>query len=101
MPFRGISGLKLGFAHFSSTKEPGNIILLVIKERLNIMFCHIRFKACRKCGGDISLEEDQYGRYFVCIQCGAEWNESNMASRSLEITRLSTTPLMEKHAVMT
>ncbi|MDD5127799.1 MAG: hypothetical protein PHR43_06895 [Dehalococcoidales bacterium] len=41
------------------------------------MFCHIRFKACRKCGGDLSLEQDRYGTYFQCIQCGAVWNETD------------------------
>ncbi len=30
----------------------------------------INFKACPKCGGDLSLTEDMYGRYWNCLQCG-------------------------------
>jgi hypothetical protein len=33
----------------------------------------VRIKACRRCGGDISLECDIYGVYAECIQCGATW----------------------------
>lgn len=29
----------------------------------------IKFKACPRCGGDLSLEQDQYGVYWVCCQC--------------------------------
>jgi ssDNA-binding Zn-finger/Zn-ribbon topoisomerase 1 len=30
----------------------------------------IRFKACPKCGGDLSLSEDIFGRFWNCLQCG-------------------------------
>lgn len=30
----------------------------------------IRFKACPKCGGDLSLNQDIYGRFWNCLQCG-------------------------------
>lgn len=30
----------------------------------------IWFKSCRRCGGDLSLEKDDYGSYMLCIQCG-------------------------------
>ena len=65
------------------------------------MFCHIRFKACRKCGGDISLEDDHYGRYFVCIQCGAEWNVSDMTRRNLALAPLNNIQFIDKQAVLT
>ena len=42
------------------------------------MFCHIRTKACKRCGGDLSLERDKYGTYVECIQCGAIWNELDL-----------------------
>ena len=45
------------------------------------MFCHIRFKACRKCGGDLSLEEDIYGGYYQCIQCGSTCHEGDVVTR--------------------
>jgi hypothetical protein len=39
----------------------------------------IRAKACKRCGGDISLECDIYGVYVQCIQCGATWSEQDLA----------------------
>ena len=27
-------------------------------------------KSCPKCRGDLTLEQDRWGRYRVCIQCG-------------------------------
>ncbi len=30
----------------------------------------IKFKSCPKCQGDFYLSEDQYGKYFKCLQCG-------------------------------
>ena len=42
------------------------------------MFYRIRTKACKRCGGDLSLEQDKYGTYVECIQCGAIWNEIEM-----------------------
>ena len=32
----------------------------------------ILLKACPRCHGDLYLEEDYYGRYFNCLQCGLE-----------------------------
>jgi hypothetical protein len=30
------------------------------------------FKACRRCGGDLTLQTDEYGfQDYTCIQCGA------------------------------
>ena len=28
------------------------------------------FKACPKCGGDVIVDRDPYGRFFKCMQCG-------------------------------
>ena len=30
----------------------------------------IIFKACRRCSGDLYLEEDTDGEYLSCIRCG-------------------------------
>ena len=30
----------------------------------------IFLKACPKCSGDILLDEDTFGRYLKCLQCG-------------------------------
>jgi hypothetical protein len=37
------------------------------------MLSLLRIKACKRCGGDVSLECDIYGVYAECIQCGATW----------------------------
>ena len=29
------------------------------------------FKGCRKCSGDLYMEDDIYGTYVSCLQCGA------------------------------
>lgn len=28
------------------------------------------FKGCTKCHGDLHLEEDVYGSFYKCLQCG-------------------------------
>ena len=35
------------------------------------MFHLIKSKGCQRCGGDLFLEQDEYGTYVSCIQCGA------------------------------
>ena len=30
----------------------------------------IIFKACRRCAGDLYLEEDMDGEYLTCLRCG-------------------------------
>jgi hypothetical protein len=42
------------------------------------MLCLVRSKACRRCGGDLSLECDIYGVYAECIQCGAAWSKKDL-----------------------
>ena len=27
-------------------------------------------KGCAKCGGDVLLDRDMYGKYIKCLQCG-------------------------------
>jgi hypothetical protein len=46
------------------------------------MLCVIRAKACKRCGGDLSLECDIYGVYIQCIQCGATFNQKDLAHPS-------------------
>ena len=31
----------------------------------------IKFKGCKRCGGDLFLERDSEGLYISCLQCGA------------------------------
>jgi hypothetical protein len=42
------------------------------------MLCLIRAKACKRCGGDLSIERDVYGVFIECIQCGAIWNKNDL-----------------------
>jgi hypothetical protein len=42
------------------------------------MLTLIRAKACKRCGGDLSIECDIYGVYIECIQCGATYNKSDL-----------------------
>jgi len=42
------------------------------------MLCLVKTKACKRCGGDLSLEIDVYGAYLGCIQCGAVWSKSDL-----------------------
>ena len=30
----------------------------------------IYFKSCPRCGGDMHLTSDYYGKYQACLQCG-------------------------------
>jgi hypothetical protein len=38
----------------------------------------VRSRACKRCGGDLSLECDTYGVYIQCIQCGASYNKEDL-----------------------
>ena len=42
------------------------------------MLCLVRAKACKRCGGDLSIECDVYGVYIECIQCGATWTKNDL-----------------------
>jgi hypothetical protein len=42
------------------------------------MISLIRAKACKRCGGDLSIECDVYGVFIECIQCGATWSKNDL-----------------------
>lgn len=31
----------------------------------------VKFKGCKRCGGDLFLERESEGVYISCLQCGA------------------------------
>jgi DNA-directed RNA polymerase subunit RPC12/RpoP len=35
----------------------------------------VKFKGCKRCGGDLFLEHDSEGAYIACLQCGAIYVE--------------------------
>jgi hypothetical protein len=35
-------------------------------------------KACKRCGGDLSIENDIYGLSIECIQCGATFSKKDL-----------------------
>ncbi len=39
------------------------------------MFRIIKLKSCKRCGGKLALEQDFYGVYLCCIQCGAVYEK--------------------------
>ena len=49
------------------------------------MICLVKTKACKRCGGDLSLEIDEYGAYLGCIQCGAVWSKSDLVLPTPEV----------------
>lgn len=32
-------------------------------------------KGCKRCGGDLAMEGDVYGKYLACLQCGHVIND--------------------------
>ena len=50
----------------------------------------IKFKGCPKCHGDLYLNQDMYGKYWNCLQCGyvrEPHSEAVEAQRVLALTR--------------
>jgi len=35
----------------------------------------VKFKGCKRCGGDLFLERDSEGVYIACLQCGAVYGK--------------------------
>ena len=48
------------------------------------MLCLVRSKACKRCGGDLSIECDIYGVYIECIQCGATLSKNDLALPTIQ-----------------
>jgi hypothetical protein len=44
----------------------------------------MKLKGCRKCGGAVSVERDEYGRYIHCLMCG--WQRDLTQAPSLPAT---------------
>jgi hypothetical protein len=64
-----ISSVKMNFK--STATEPAT-------DSRRKMLCLVRAKACKRCGGDLSIECDVYGVYIECIQCGATWTKNDL-----------------------
>jgi len=60
------------------------LINLMANGKRSDMLCLIRAKACKRCGGDLSLECDIYGVYIQCIQCGANWTKEDLLPPSAQ-----------------
>ena len=88
----GMSRRNLGLPRFNNGAWIAIIIavstmLLMTQfvKRRSRMLCLVKTKACKRCGGDLSLEIDQYGAYLGCIQCGAVWSKSDLIPPTLEV----------------
>lgn len=51
----------------------------------------LRLKECDKCGGDLSLDRDKYGWFWLCFQCGKLWD---VESREAALAQVRFTKLM-------
>ena len=58
----------------------------IFPEKRRKMLCIVRPKACKRCGGDLSLECDIYGVYIECIQCGANWSNKDITLAKIHDT---------------
>jgi len=50
------------------------------------MLTLVRAKACKRCGGDISVECDIYGVFIECIQCGATYTRDDLKLTAMNNT---------------
>ena len=57
-------------------------------------------KSCPRCRGDITLDEDQYGRYMECLQCGFMIREKDKATELIckRYSREQTKPVAAQQA---
>jgi hypothetical protein len=60
------------------------------------MLCLIRAKACKRCGGDLSVECDIYGVYIECIQCGATWTKNDLKQAAFQKSETNVKPIDAK-----
>ncbi|OGO18477.1 MAG: hypothetical protein A2Z15_07920 [Chloroflexi bacterium RBG_16_50_11] len=65
------------------------------------MLCLVRSKACKRCGGDLSIECDVYGVYIECIQCGATWTKNDLKLTSFQKSEPKLKPIDTKPLVIT
>jgi hypothetical protein len=63
------------------------------------MLCLVRSKACKRCGGDLSVECDIYGVFIECIQCGATWTKSDLKLTVVKDTEKALKAVKEKPLV--
>jgi hypothetical protein len=47
-------------------------------------------KACPKCKGDLFLDEDHYGKFKSCVQCGYIRDLVEASQETIQIPRLAT-----------
>jgi hypothetical protein len=53
-------------------------IIRVSETSRSKMLSIIQVKACKRCGGDLSIESDIYGIFIECIQCGATYSKKDL-----------------------
>jgi len=60
------------------------------------MLTLVRAKACKRCGGDLSIECDIYGVFIECIQCGATYSKNDLKLNAVNNTESSPKAISEK-----
>ncbi len=63
------------------------------------MLSLIRKKACKRCGGDLSIECDIYGVYIECIQCGATYSKEDLKNTAVNKDTPKTGTVTPLHSV--
>lgn len=60
----------------------------------------VRLKGCTKCGGDITLDNDMYGYYVSCLQCGKvmAYLDTEDAPQSIDAALYMAETAMQKSA---
>ena len=56
-------------------------------------------KQCPRCGGDLYLQQDTYGKYADCLQCGRSYdvNKEGYLIIGLPVTATAAAPLDDEH----
>lgn len=44
----------------------------------NVAWQTYRLHECERCGGDLCIEEDKFGSYALCLQCGGLWDGNEL-----------------------
>jgi hypothetical protein len=52
----------------------------------------LTLKKCPKCGGNIYLSSDYYGRYEQCLQCGHTYDLENSVDDKQKVIQLKEKP---------
>ena len=56
----------------------------------------IHFKGCPKCHGDLYLNEDSFGQFLNCLQCGYMWDLVEVGDAAIDKLLPEMAPVEER-----